>query len=117
MTPASSRLSLLIPLLLLTARALQCAVASPLSEHVQLSLTTEQDFDQADAESDDDVPGPPAHRFEGDILITPKQFEDHYKVPTGLNEPGKAEERQVSAVCIAVARCQRAMYNIHNTYI
>ena len=40
-------------------------------------------------EEEDDLPGPQASAFEGDILITLEQLQDHYGVPSDLDDEPK----------------------------
>ena len=71
-------------------------LSSPLTGQEQLSFSVEQREDERGGDVDGDAPGPPAVTFEGDILITRKQFEDHYETPTGL-DGGVAKDIHVSS--------------------
>ena len=85
----SIKLHLLLPTLLLAVLTQQCTVvlSTPLKAFEQQSLGTEQE------ENEDQRPQ--THMFEGDILITQKQLEDHYGTPTGLDEE-PVEDNHVS---------------------
>lgn len=65
---------------------LQCMVFTPASADVEQSQSIVDQVNENAEEEDDDLPGPLAGSFEGDILITLEQLKDHYGVPSGLGD-------------------------------
>ena len=86
-----------LPALLLVIVIQQCTVqvvlSTPLKALEQQSLGTEQEG--KDDQGWKSPQNPQARTFEGDILITQDQLEDHYGTPTGLDEES-AEDSHVS---------------------
>ena len=89
----SVKTSLLLTLALLLN--LQCAVLTQAAaDDHQPPLTSGLEVDE-EAEDQAEDEGINGDVFEGDILITSEQLEDHYGVPSGLNE----EQRPTDQVC------------------